>query len=111
MDGVVHGSFPRAFWLGVAAATHDRDCRARTSLHTTDTRRRISAIDVLGLTLVYASVRLAPCGSLDCGADVDIERIGLVDTLRQLCELKTDDPPDLVVKKAPRGERRRTLDR
>src|SRR5262245_55554299 len=103
MVGVVHGSFPRAFRLGVAAATHDRDCSARTYLPTTDTRRQVSAIDVLGLTLVYVSVRLAPCGGLDCGAGVDMLRSRLVVTMRWLCELKTDDLPDLVVKPAPPG--------
>ena len=35
------------------------------SLPTTDTHRRIWAIDVLGVTHVCASVRLAPCRGLD----------------------------------------------
>jgi hyperosmotically inducible periplasmic protein len=52
MDGFVHSAFQRAFWLGVAAVTPDRDYSAPISLPTTDTRRRISAIDVLGVTLV-----------------------------------------------------------
>ena len=46
------------------------------------------------------SVRLAPCGGLDRGAGVDIERISFVDASRWLYELKSDDPPDLVVKPA-----------
>jgi hypothetical protein len=103
MDGVVHSSLPRAFWLGLAAATHDRDYSAPISLPTTDTRRRISAIDVLGVTLAYASVRLAPCGGLDRGAGMDIDRISFVDALRWLYELKTDKSPDLVVKSARPG--------
>jgi hypothetical protein len=45
MDGVVHSSLPRAFWLGVAVATRGRDYSAPISLPTTDTRRRISAIE------------------------------------------------------------------
>jgi hypothetical protein len=100
MDGVVHSSFPTAFWLEVAVATRGRDYSAPISLPTTDTRRRISAIDVLGVTLFYASVRLAPCGGLYLGAGMDIERISFVDALRWLYELKTDKPPDLVVKSA-----------
>ena len=82
MDGVVHSSFPRAFWLGVAVATRGRDYSAPISLPTTDTRRCISAIDVLGVTLVYANVRLAPCGGLDRGTGADIKRIRFVDALR-----------------------------
>jgi hypothetical protein len=57
MDGVIHGSFPWAFWLGFAGATHDRDCSARASLPTTNTRSRISVIDLLRITPVHASVR------------------------------------------------------
>ena len=41
--------------LSLPVSAYDRDYSAPISLPTTDTRRHISAIDVLGITLGYAT--------------------------------------------------------